>query len=256
MTDITCKSDVKRTLHTAARIVDIQQDNFRTRTFVLDAGCQALPGQYVMIWQPGFDEKPFSLVDSDPVTIMITSVGPTTRLFHEQRVGDKLWLRGPFGNGFSVADDVQHALLVGGGYGVAPLLFLADRMLDHVPRISVAIGAQKAEALLYADRFRSLQGRTSTRLDLHLSTDDGSVGNHGFVTIPVEHLLQQNDVDCLYACGPDVMLQALRLQANEHDVPCQLSWEAYMRCGMGLCGSCEHEGQLLCMDGPVLRYKE
>ncbi|MCB0198217.1 MAG: dihydroorotate dehydrogenase electron transfer subunit, partial [Anaerolineae bacterium] len=84
------------TLPTAARISAIESDNYRTKTFVLDARLDAVPGQFVMAWLPRFDEKPFSLVNADPVTLMITAVGPFTRLVHELQVGDRLWLRGPF----------------------------------------------------------------------------------------------------------------------------------------------------------------
>jgi dihydroorotate dehydrogenase electron transfer subunit len=65
-------------------------------------------------------------------------------------------------------------------------------------------------------------------------------------------LLEQQEVDGIFACGPHGMLDALAVLARRHSVPCQLSWEAYMRCGMGICGACEHEGKVLCMDGPVL----
>ena len=89
-------------LPTPARILQIRADNYRTRTFVLDAALDAVPGQFVMAWLPRFDEKPFSLVDADPVTLMITAVGPFTRLVHALQVGDLFWLRGPFGRGYGV----------------------------------------------------------------------------------------------------------------------------------------------------------
>ena len=101
-------------LPTVASIVAITQDNYRTRTLTLDARLYACPGQFIMAWLPRFDEKPFSLVAADPVTLMITAVGPFTHLVHELTVGGSLWLRGPFGQGFTQPDH-DGRLALGGG---------------------------------------------------------------------------------------------------------------------------------------------
>ncbi len=87
-------------LPTAARIVAVETDNYRTKTITLDLTLDATPGQFVMVWLPRFDEKPFSLVNAAPVTLMITAVGPFTELVHALQVGDRLWVRGPLGHGF------------------------------------------------------------------------------------------------------------------------------------------------------------
>jgi dihydroorotate dehydrogenase electron transfer subunit len=239
----------------AARILSVETDNYRTKTFALDAGLDGYPGQFAMVWLPGFDEKPFSLVGVDPVRVMITAVGPCTELIHGKRAGEQLWVRGPFGHGFSPAEQSQHALLAGGGYGVAPLLWLAQSLCGIVPRVTVVIGARNAEDLLYVERFRRLaEVQTDTRLDVLVTTDDGSAGVCGVVTDVVRPEIKDSGVDAIYACGPHPMLAALRALGQATGVPCQLSWEAYVRCGMGLCGACEVEGALLCMDGPVLHY--
>ncbi|MCO6449822.1 MAG: dihydroorotate dehydrogenase electron transfer subunit [Caldilineales bacterium] len=232
-------------LPTPARIVAIVQENARTKTFVFDARWQAEPGQFLMAWLPRFDEKPFSLVNDDPVTIMVANVGPFTAMLHGLRAGDRVWLRGPFGRGFKI--EGERLLLVGGGYGVAPLSFLLARALAQGCSAVAAIGARTASDLLYVDRLRS-QG-----IDVIVTTEDGSAGQPGLVTGPLAPLLQQKRTDCLYACGPHGMLAALERFAQSHDLPAQLSWEAYMRCGIGVCGSCEHKGRVLCLDGPVLR---
>ena len=228
-----------------ARIVDVHEENERTKTFVFDARWQAEPGQFLMAWLPRFDEKPFSLVDADPVTITVAAVGPFTRLLHRLQSGDQVWLRGPFGQGFVGAG--RHLLGVGGGYGVAPLSFMARRVAAAGQAMTVVVGARTAADLLFVDRFRS-QG-----VDVLLTTEDGSAGTRGQVTAEVESLLASGAFDGLVACGPHGMLAALSSLAQSYGVPAQLSWEAYMRCGMGLCGSCEHEGRLLCLDGPVLQ---
>jgi dihydroorotate dehydrogenase electron transfer subunit len=203
-----------------------------------------------MLWLPRFDEKPFSLVNANPVTLMITAVGPFTRLLHEKQPGDKIWLRGPFGQGYTVPTTQRCLALVGGGYGVAPLYWLAHTQLEQATTIHVLIGARTAADLLYTERFQALP---QTNLSVHQTTEDGSAGQQGRVTDVLQPLLAAGKIDGIYACGPHGMLAALARLGQQHKVPGQLSWEAYMRCGIGICGSCEHEGKVLCLDGPVLK---
>ncbi len=238
-------------LPTPARITAIENENYRTKTFTLDVRLDAEPGQFVMVWLPRFDEKPFSLVNADPVTLMISAVGPFTRVVHELAVGDRLWLRGPFGQGFSLPPGCRRPALVGGGYGVAPLLWFAQQHVDWVDASAVIVGARTAGDLLYARRFQAIADHQPS-LALHTTTEDGSGGEHGRVTDVLGPLLEQQEVDSIFACGPHGMLDALASLARRYGVTCQLSWEAYMRCGMGICGACEHDGKVLCMDGPVL----
>ena len=223
----------------------IHVENARTKTFVFDAAWQAEPGQFLMAWLPRFDEKPFSLVDDDPVTITVAAVGPFTTLLHRLGPGDRVWLRGPFGQGFR--GEGGRWLGVGGGYGVAPLSFLARRARAQGRAMTVVIGARTAADVLFADRLRT-EGA-----EVRVTTEDGSRGTRGLVTTEVEPLLASGQYDGLYACGPHGMLTALEDLARRYAIPAQLSWEAYMRCGLGLCGSCEHDGRLLCRDGPVIR---
>ncbi len=234
----------------------IETDNYRTKTFVLDASLDAAPGQFIMAWLPRFDEKPFSLVNADPVTIMVTAVGPFTRLLHEMKPGDRLWVRGAYGNGFRPPRPRLRAAFVGGGYGVAPLLWLARSWRPHLAALSVVIGAGAARDLLYAEHFLSLQqhyAKSGSALQLLTTTEDGSAGAQGRVTDLLEDRLAAGEFDLVCACGPDGMLAALEQLGSRYGVSCQLSWEAYMRCGIGICGSCEHEGRVLCLDGPVLQ---
>lgn len=246
-------------LPTPVVIRSISDDNYRTKTFELDARLSAAPGQFVMAWLPRFDEKPFSLVGIDPVTLMVTAVGPFTRLLHEKRVGDTLWIRGPFGNGFRRPRPGLRAAFVGGGYGVAPLLWLARAWQKQLAALTVVIGAGTAADLLYADCFRQLEeafAADKAALRLLLCTEDGSAGTTGRVTDALTSRLEAGEIDLICACGPDGMLSALDRLGEEFGVPRQLSWEAYMRCGIGICGSCEHDGKVLCLDGPVLQQGE
>ncbi len=237
-------------------IRSVETDNYRTKTITLGVSFDATPGQFVMAWLPRFDEKPFSLVDSDPVTLMVTAVGPFTRLLHELKPGDPLWIRGPFGNGFQLPPAGTRAAFIGGGYGVAPLLWLARAWRQQLSALTVYIGAATARDLLYAGRFTNLAeadlGEGAT-LDLRTCTEDGSAGATGLVTDLLASPLSAGEIDLLCACGPHGMLSAIDCMGEDHRVQRQLSWEAYMRCAVGICGSCELDGSVLCLDGPVLQ---
>ena len=236
------------------RIQKIEQDNYRTKTIVLDGSWAAYPGQFAMVWLPRFDEKPFSLVNADPITLMVTNVGPFSQLVHGLTVGDSLWLRGPFGQGFAVPATARRLALIGGGYGVAPLFWLAKTQLALVEALHIIIGARSAADLLYTERFQHLADteQAENKIATYITTDDGSKGIRGVVTTALTSLIEQGQVDSIYACGPHGMLSALQRVGEAYQLPTQLSWEAYMRCGIGICGACEHEGKVLCMDGPVL----
>jgi len=228
----------------AARVAEVVVENARTRTLVLDAQVPAEPGQFAMLWLPGLDEKPFSLRDHDPLAFTVASVGPFSRALHRLEPGDPVWWRGPFGRGFRLSG-ADH-LLVGGGYGVAPLLLLARRALGLGQRVRIVIGARTGDDLALVEATRSAGA------EVVVTTDDGSAGRRGRVTDAVSEQLASDPPSTLYACGPHAMLAALAAQAGAAGIAAQLSWEAYMRCAIGICGSCEHHGLLLCADGPVL----
>lgn len=244
-------------LPTPFPILSVDTDNYRTKTFTLDLSLNALPGQFVMAWLPRFDEKPFSLVDADPVTLMVTAVGPFTKLLHALGPGDLLWIRGPFGHGYRLPVSGLRAAFIGGGYGVAPLLWLARAWRRQLKSLTVIIGAGTAADLLYVDRFNDLDSEKSVDaapIELLTCTEDGSAGLPGQVTELLEDALSSQAADLLCACGPHGMLSAIDRLGGEHGLPRQLSWEAYMRCAVGICGSCEFAGSVLCLDGPVLEH--
>lgn len=232
-----------------ATILEIHADNYRIRTFILDASMpDARPGQFVMAWLPGIEEAPFSLAYNAPVTLTVARVGSLTEAMHRLGVGDRLWLRGPYGQPFRAEADAQKPLLVGGGYGVAPLAYLAQMLLAHGQRPLALIGGRSAADVIGVERFQRLG------VPAIITTEDGSLGQAGLVTIPVERLLEAGEGDVLYGVGPHGMLETLQRLARVHGVPAQLAWEAHMGCAVGLCGMCEHTaGALLCVEGPVLR---
>jgi dihydroorotate dehydrogenase electron transfer subunit len=236
---------VPDTLPRSARIVEKVRENPKTVSLVLDKSMPAAPGQFAMLWLPGVDEKPFSIAGASPLVFTISRVGPFSEAIHGLKPGDSVWVRGPFGTGWSIS--AESALLVGGGYGAAPLAFLARVLGETGAPREVALGARTAQDLLFVHRFAAL-GMTA-----HVSTEDGSAGARGRVTDVVAPLLGSGRFRRLCACGPEGMLESLDELCRRAGVPAELSREAYMRCGIGMCGSCEHGGRLVCMDGPVFR---
>lgn len=223
-------------------IADIAHETSQVKSLILGRSLEAHPGQFVMVWLPRLNEKPFSLVDDDPVTLTIAKVGPFSTRLHQLEVGDRLWMRGPLGKGFDIVGD--RVLLVAGGYGVAPLAFLATRATD-VSRKVVVIGAASKDELLFQDRF------AEAGCEVVLVTEDCSAGLGGLCTDAADALLRSEELDMVYACGPEPMLDAVEEMCRRHGIPGQVGKEAYMRCGMGVCGSCQRGGLLVCRDGPV-----
>ncbi len=231
-------------------ITDIWDETRTVRTFVLDVELQDVePGQFVMLWLPGIDEKPFAVAHPAPLTVTVARVGPFSTALHRRAVGDPVGWRGPYGTGFSLDED-RSALLVAGGYGAAPLYFLAQRAVERGVPTSVAVGARTALDLLYVDRFGDLG------VDPVTCTDDGSAGHRGYVTDAVSGLIAAGSGSAVYACGPEPMLVALHRLCLEHGVPGQFSLERYMKCGFGICGQCALDDLLVCQDGPVFTAEQ
>ncbi len=228
-------------------ITQIIQETHTVKTFVLDAAVDAQPGQFVMLWLLGVDEKPISIAAPDPLTLTVARVGPCSEALHGLQVGDPVGWRGPFGRPFRL-DESRPALLVGGGYGAAPLYFLAQQAAARGIPTTVALGARRADDLIFVERFRR------SGVELALATEDGSLGLKGYVTEAV--LTQLEDRPTLYACGPEGMLVALYRLCRERGLPGQLSVERYMKCGFGVCGQCALDDILVCTDGPVLNVEQ
>jgi len=240
------------------KVKEVQVENPTSRTLICDEILpDAQPGQYVMAWLPGVGEKPFSIAHSNPLTITVAAVGPVSQALCGLKPEERLWVRGPLGQGFQLAG--KKHLLVGGGYGAAPLLFLSRQAIEKGQQVCACLGARSQQELVLVEKFRS------AGCDVGLCTEDGSCGEQGLATHIAEQAIQDFNPDCLYACGPHAMLLALGELCKVKKLPAQLSWEALLRCGIGLCGSCELDqetrcqaglpaGWLVCKDGPVSSF--
>jgi len=216
---------------------------------------QGRPGQFVMIWLPGFDEIPMSLSSTrldGLVSVAVAKVGEATELFHKKREGDLVGVRGPLGNSFQL--NRGNVLLIGGGTGTAPLAFLAEELTGLKTGITFLIGAKTKAELLFLSRIGRLSSNTRPRI--FASTEDGSYGHKGVVTELAEEILEKEEFDTIYACGKELMLLKIFRLAQKHKTPLQVSLERLMRCAIGLCGSCVIGKYRVCIDGPVFTERQ
>ena len=219
------------------------------KTFTLkDKLCaKAKPGQFLMLWIPGVDEIPLSIMNAgdSQASVAVKAVGEATRRLHEAKSGEILGVRGPFGNSFT--ESCGRVLMVGGGTGTAPLLFLAKKLAAKAERLSFVIGAKTKNELLFLGELDAVCTEQSTIA----TTEDGSYGIQCLATEPLEKLLGREKFDMIYACGPEPMIRKVFDLAEKRRIALEASLERLMRCGIGLCGSCVIGKYRVCRDGPV-----
>jgi len=222
--------------------------------FAADQPIPAVPGEFVMIrgdWgvHPVLP-RAFSLVESGATgSVLVKAIGEGTERLANMVVGDELVVFGPLGKGYRPDNSGRQPVLVAGGVGVAPLLFLAQTMAANGQRPTFLYGARTEDDLPLADKIAEVA-------DLMITTENGSVGEKGLVTAPLQRLLAANAHAAIYTCGPDGMLHAVANVAAAANVPCQVALEAPMACGMGTCKGCavmSSDGtyKYVCYDGPV-----
>jgi dihydroorotate dehydrogenase electron transfer subunit len=217
---------------------------------------EMLPGQFVEVRVDGssttFLRRPISInfVDrqANELWLMVAMVGDGTRQLGQLHVGDSLNCVLPLGNGFTVQSDsiaLKKVLLVGGGVGVAPLLYLGAELKAQGCEVTFLLGGRSAKDVLELDLFNKY-GRVC------VTTEDGTLGEQGFVT---NHSVLVESFDKIFTCGPTPMMKAVARYAKEKDIYCEASLENMMACGLGACLCCVEkttEGNLcVCKNGPV-----
>jgi dihydroorotate dehydrogenase electron transfer subunit len=206
------------------------------------------PGQFFMIWIPNIDEIPMSVsyIKPDVKAITFRKVGDaTTALFNKKR-DNLIGIRGPFGNGFQL--HAKRPLYIGGGTGIAMLSPAIEQDLRCNKEVTVIIGGKTKKELLFKERIENMSAT------VHISTDDGSAGHHGYASSLAVDLIASEDFDGIYTCGPELMMKTLYDHRN--GIPFQASLERYMKCGIGLCGQCSvGKGLRVCFEGPVFDDK-
>lgn len=224
------------------------------------------PGQFVHVRVPALEasalRRPFSVFNAEDgkVFVLYKTVGRGTAALNGVQVGDTISVLGPLGHGFPVKC-AGAALLVGGGFGVAPLYFLARRLLANgVSRDDIAlfVGGRTKDDLLALDKFAALG------VAVHAATNDGSAGVKGLVTDPLDdeliRLREMRKPFELFACGPDGMLKAVALRATGTGSRGWISMDRHMVCGVGACYACIQKtvrgNSRCCIEGPVFRAED
>jgi len=207
-----------------------------------------MPGQFVMVWIPGVDEVPMSISYSGAETgITVEKVGKATEALHALRRDDLIGLKGPLGKVFTYPG--SNILVVGGGSGMGPLASVIELCAREGKAVTCIIGARDKGSLLFEDRVKE------TGTDIHIATDNGSAGHHGFVTELARQMILEKEFDQIITCGPEPMMVKMVEMAITSDIHIQCSLERYMKCGIGLCGSCQLGKYQVCRDGPVFDGK-
>ena len=236
--------------------------------YTMTLGCSeafaaSSPGQFVMLSvAPGplpLLRRPFSIhrLETDAagrveLQILYKVVGQGTTLLARTPAGATLSLLGPLGRGFVLREDCRRIYLAAGGIGAAPMVFLLERLHQAGRACEVFLGGRSREDLLCRDIFQNLARKVVT------TTDDGSEGARCFLTSPLEEAARSRPPDAIMACGPMDMLVCVAGIADRLQIPCQISIEATMACGLGACLGCavpaagQTAGYLhVCKDGPV-----
>lgn len=233
----------------------------------ISADAAGLPGQFNMLYIPGYGEAAISL--SGHVAVpgrylhTVRAVGDVTNALFRLQPGETVGCRGPFGTGWPLqACRDNDVVLIGGGIGLAPLRSLVSWFQAHpsAHEVSVLLGARSPEHLLYQPEYRDWQ---ASGLQVHSTVDRATPtwrGHVGVVPALIDRLvLRDPQKTIVLICGPEIMMRYSALEALERGIPADHIWlsiERHMNCAVGLCGRCQWGSHLICTRGPVLRYDQ
>ena len=212
-----------------------------------------LPGQFAMVWIPGINEIPMSVMislDQGKCGFTVRKHGPATTALFSKKVSDQIGVRGPYGNSFTIKQG--KLLLVGGGTGLVPLLRLLT-FLKKTDDVTLIMGAKTMTEVFFEQLANKLLQGTKYRVIV--VTEDGSYGESGVVTDVLEKLLKIDKFDAVYTCGPEKMMYKVVKIASENNTYVEASIERMMKCGIGICGSCCFGDVMACKDGTVFDGK-
>ena len=217
-------------------------------------------GQFVQVRvddaQHTYLRRPISIHDVDyanrTITLLVQRVGEGTNKISNTEIGDTLNIIYPLGNGFTMPEDKnKNVILVGGGIGIAPLYYLGKMLKENEVEPIFLLGGRSKNDLIMLEEFESV-GK------VYITTNDGSLGEEGFVT---QHSIwKEKQFDMIYTCGPKPMMMAVTKIARENNIDCEVSLENLMACGLGACLCCVEntiEGNVcVCKEGPVMNINK
>ncbi|MBI9058722.1 MAG: dihydroorotate dehydrogenase electron transfer subunit [Labilibaculum sp.] len=236
---------------------ELNKDNFVLEIKASEALPDIKPGQFVNVLVENatntFLRRPLSIhfvdYDKNIIKLYIKRIGEGTNKLGELEIGDKLNLIYPLGNQYSIPKNSK-TLLVGGGCGVAPLLYLAKHLKEAGNEVTTILGIRSAEDAIELDQYKEY-GR------VFITTEDGTMGEKGY---PTQHSVLKEDFDYSFTCGPDPMMKAVAAFSKSKDIPCEVSLENTMACGIGACLCCVTDTKrgniCTCTEGPVFNINE
>ena len=233
---------------TIEKIVD-ETPTVRTLFFSDDVLSKVLPGQFAMVWIPGVNEIPMSVMISQEdgrAAFTVRKHGLATTELFSKKVGDQIGIRGPYGNSFTIKQG--NLLLVGGGTGLVPLVRLMT-FLKKSDEVTIIMGAKTKVEVFFEELAKKLL--EGTKHQIVVVTEDGTYGEKGLVTDIMEKLLNSAKFDAVYTCGPEKMMYKVVQIASQNKIYVEASVERMMKCGIGICGSCCFGDVMACKDGTV-----
>ncbi len=236
------------TIVTIDKVID-ETPTVRTLVFSDDLLSGVLPGQFAMVWIPGVNELPMSVMistEQGKAAFTVRKHGMASTALYSIKAGEQIGVRGPYGNSFSI----KHGklLLVGGGTGLVPLLRLVT-FLEKNDDVTIIMGAKTKDEVFFEKLANNILSQNKHKVIV--ATEDGTYGESGLVTDVMEKLLQSVAFDAIYTCGPEKMMHKVVQLAVQKKIFAQASIERMMKCGMGICGSCCFGDVLACKDGTV-----
>lgn len=237
----------------------LNEDFFVLELFSEEILQQVYPGQFVQVKversPETFLRRPFSIHDIDyernTIKLLIQVAGKGTKTLAGLRKWDSINIIYPLGKSFSIPSDQERILLIGGGCGVAPLLFLARFLKSNGYIFDILMGFKNSNRIIEFKEFKKLA-------NIFLTTEDGSAGEKGLV---IHHsILAKNNYDRIYCCGPESMMKAVAGYSKDNNIACEVSLENLMACGIGVCLCCvvnTTKGNICsCTEGPVFNIKD
>jgi dihydroorotate dehydrogenase electron transfer subunit len=237
--------------------VVMESVNVKTLIFEDKMSSEAEAGQFIMVWIPRVEEIPMSVMvslNSGHAAVSVKKYGVGSTALFERNKGELLGVRGPYGNRFRISKKFKHVLLIGGGTGLVPLLRLAVKINILKIRCTMIIGAKTKNEVIFEDYANNFL--KNTRHNVVVTTDDGSYGTKGTTVDVMLHEIKNESFDCIYTCGPEKMMKKVFEISCKRSVPMQASIERYMKCGIGICGSCCIDSWLVCRDGTVFGNRD
>jgi dihydroorotate dehydrogenase electron transfer subunit len=232
-----------------SKILETKQETTDIKTILFRFEGKIEPGQFFMIWIPNVDEIPMSVsfLESEIKGITFKRIGDATNKLFNLKEGEKIGIRGPFGNGFKIKG--KNILYVGGGTGISTITPSIEDVINKNLSPTVILGAKNKNELFFEKRIKR------TGADIKVATDDGSKGYKGFVTDLVSEIIKNKYFDQILTCGPEPMMK--KLFDITDNIPFQASLERFIKCGIGICGSCcIGEGLRVCKEGPVFKKEK